>query len=90
MIKIILRLKEIDLPVSAWIMRSIIDFAYSLLDEVIGFKALFLHSLPEAENFYRANGFNSVEVNMQPLHCLDSEYKSMYLALKEVHMNYDE
>lgn len=50
-------------------MRSIIDFAYSLLDEVIG--------------------FNPVEINMQPLHCYDSEYKPMYLALKEVHMNYD-
>ena len=35
-------------------MRGIIDFAYSLLDEVIGFKALFLHSLPEAEGFYGA------------------------------------
>lgn len=78
-----------DLPISAWIMRSIIDFAYSLLDEVIGFKALFLHSLPEAEGFYGTNGFNPVEINMQPLHCYDSEYKPMYLALKEVHMNYD-
>lgn len=79
-----------DLPISAWIMRSIIDYAYSLLDGVIGFKALFLHSLPEAESFYTANGFNPVEVNMQPLHCVDSEYTAMYLALKEVHMNYDE
>lgn len=79
-----------DLPISAWIMRSIIDFAYSLLNEVIGFKALFLHSLPEAEKFYKANGFNAMEINMQPLHCLDSEYKAMYLALREVHMNYDE
>lgn len=79
-----------DLPISAWIMRSIIDFAYSLLNEVIGFKALFLHSLPEAEKFYKANGFNAMEINMQPLHCIDSEYKAMYLALREVHMNYDE
>lgn len=79
-----------DLPVSAWIMRSIIDFAYSLLNEVIGFKALFLHSLPEAEKFYEENGFNAMKINMQPLHCVDSEYKAMYLALKEVRMNYDE
>ena len=71
-------------------MRNIINFAYSLLDGVLGFKALFLHSLPEAEKFYIANGFNPVEVNMQPLHCIDSEYKAMYLALKEVHINYDE
>lgn len=78
-----------NLPVSAWIMRNIIDFANTLLQNVIGFKALFLHSLPEAENFYKENGFNPMEINMQPLHCLDSEYKAMYLALKEVHMNYD-
>lgn len=78
-----------DLPISAWIMRSIIDFAYSLMNEVIGFKALFLHSLPEAEKFYKANGFNAMEINMQPLHCFDSEYKAMYLTLREVHMNYD-
>lgn len=52
------RFAGLDLPISAWIMRSIIDFAYSLLNEVIGFKALFLHSLPEAENFYVANRFN--------------------------------
>lgn len=79
-----------DLPISAWIMRNIIDYAYSLLNDVIGFKALFLHSVPEAESFYMMNGFNPVEKNMQPLHCIDSEYKAMYLALKEVHMNYEE
>lgn len=79
-----------DLPISAWIMRSIIDASYCLMNEVLGFKALFLHSLPEAEDFYKVNGFNPVEVNMQPLHCIDSEYKAMYLALKEVKMNYDE
>jgi hypothetical protein len=79
-----------DLPISAWILRKIIDYSYSLLTEVLGFKALFLHSLPEAESFYRTNGFHPVEVNMQPLHCIDSEYKAMYLTLKEVHMNFDE
>lgn len=79
-----------DLPISAWIVRNIINYSYSLLDGVLGFKALFLHSLPEAENFYMANGFNPVKFNMKPLYCMDSEYKAMYLALKEVHMNYDE
>lgn len=79
-----------DLPISAWVMRSIVDFAYSLLEGVLGVKALFLHSVPEAEKFYIANGFNPVEANMQPLHCVDSAYKAMYLSLKEVHMNYDD
>lgn len=79
-----------DLPISAWIMRNIIDYAYTLLNDVLGFKAILLHSLPEAESFYVANGFNPVEINMQPLHCVDSEYKAMYLALREVKMNYDD
>ena len=79
-----------SLPVSAWVMQSIIDYAQTLMDEVVGFKALFLHSVPEAEKFYKINGFNPMEINMQPLHCVDSDYTAMYLALKEVQMNYDD
>ncbi|XCP84405.1 hypothetical protein ABXS75_15265 [Roseburia hominis] len=79
-----------DLPIAAWIIRNIINKAYSLMSTVVGFKALFLHALPNAEKFYEKNGFNSMKNNMQPLQCVDSEYRAMYLALKEVHMNYDE
>lgn len=78
-----------DLPISAWIMRSIIDYANNLIDNVVGFKAVFLHALPDAEKFYLANEFNPMEINMQPLQGLDSEFTAMYLTLKEVHMNYD-
>lgn len=79
-----------DLPISAWIMRQIIDYANELIPEVAGFKAIFLHAVPSAEKFYCVNGFNTIKVNMHPLHGVDSEYKAMYLALMEVHMNYDE
>lgn len=79
-----------DLPIAAWIIRNIVNEAYVLMGTVVGFKALFLHALPNAEDFYHKNGFNSMEINMQPLQCIDSEYKAMYLALKEVHMNYDD
>lgn len=78
-----------DLPISAWIMRNIVDYANELIDDIIGFKAIFLHSVPDAEKFYLANGFNIIKTNMQPLHGLDSEYTAMYLTLKEVHMHYD-
>lgn len=78
-----------DLPISAWIMRSIVAYANELINDIVGFKAIFLHSLPDAEKFYLANEFNPVKINMQPLHGLDSEYTAMYLTLKEVHMNYD-
>lgn len=82
--------EDLELPIAAWVMRSIVDYAYTLLNEVLGVKALFLHAVPESEEFYLANGFNWMKINMQPLQCVDSEYKAMYLVLKEVHMNYDE
>lgn len=69
----------LDLPISAWVMRSIIDYANTLICGVLGFKAIFLHALPNAERFYENNGFHPVEINMQPLHCVDSDYKAMYL-----------
>ena len=79
-----------DLPVAAWIIKSIVDYANELINEVLGFKAIFLHSLPNAEEFYASNGFNPVKENMQPLHCIDSEFTAMYLSLKDIHMNYDD
>ena len=78
-----------DMPISAWIMRSIIDTAESMLKNTIGFKALFLHSVPGAEKFYEHNGFSKMAINMRPLHSLDSEYTAMCLSLREVEMNYD-
>lgn len=49
-----------DLPVAAWIIKRIVDYANELINEVLGFKAIFLHSLPNAEEFYASNGFNPV------------------------------
>lgn len=82
--------QEEILPISAWIMRNIVNSLNEMINNVVGFKAVLLHSVPEAEKFYIANGFNRVEKNMQPLHCIDSEYQAMYLTLREVCMNYDE
>ncbi len=79
-----------NLPISAWIMKNIIDNANEISDSILAFKAIFLHSIPSAVNFYKRNGFNPVEINMQPLYCIDSEYSAMYLTLKEIHMNYDD
>ena len=75
------------LPISAWVMRSIVDYAVDLSNTVLGFKAIFLHALPSAEEFYSTNGFHQIEENMRPFHCIDSELQAMYLALKPVHMN---
>ena len=40
-----------ELPISAWIMRSIIDYANNLLDEVLGFKAIFYIHFLKQKNF---------------------------------------
>ena len=78
-----------DLPISAWIMRNIVSYAKELISDEVGFKAIFLHSLPDAEKFYLENEFNRVQINMKPLYGVNSEYTAMYFALKTVHMNYD-
>lgn len=79
-----------DLPVAAWILRNIVNYAETLLNTVIGFKAIFLHSVPEAVDFYLLNGFVPMQINMKPLHSIDSEFTAMYMSLREVHMNYED
>lgn len=80
----------IELPISAWVLNNIIDYAETLIENCIGFKAVFLHSVPEAEEFYKQNGFQPLLKNMQPLHTLDSEYTPLYLSLRSVIINYDD
>lgn len=79
-----------DLPIAAWILRNIINYAEELLENYVGFKSVFLHSVPEAEEFYLKNGFQPLLINMRPLHNLDSEYTPLYLSLREVSINYDD
>lgn len=84
------RFEDECLPISVWILNSIIDYAHSLIDSIVGIKALFLHATPNAERFYYKNKFNYIEKNMKPLQCVDSDCQSMYHALKKIHMNFDE
>ena len=73
-----------NLPIAAWILRRIVNYANSMITSIVGFQALFLHSVPEAENFYLKNGFRLIEENMKPLYCVDYDFKPMYLALREI------
>ena len=74
---------------SDYIFRFVISKIYEFTEEICGADKVILYAVPKAKNFYEKNGFNLVTVNMKPLHCLDSEFESMYLALREIHMNYD-
>lgn len=80
----------VDMPISAWVLHSIIDYATQISSEIVGFKAIFLHSVEEAESFYSKNGFVYVPPNVKPLYSIDGEFKAMYLPIHEVYMNYDE
>lgn len=78
-----------DLPISAWVLQSIIDSVYDISKNDIGCKAIFLHSVPDAENFYIKNKFQRMKINMNPFHSIDSEFTAMYLPLCEITMHYE-
>lgn len=78
-----------SLPISAWILRQIVNDCLSMITNVIGFKAIFLHSLPSAEKFYLKNGFFNIEEYMTPLYSVDKEFQAMYMSLRHIHVNQD-
>lgn len=81
--------EERELPVAAWCLLAIVNYANYMLNFVLGFKALFLHSVPDAELFYLKNGFQDMRINMQPFANVDSDMRPMWLPLKDIHMNYE-
>lgn len=78
------------LPISAWILRKIIDSVEQMITESIGVKAIFLHAVPEAEEFYLKNEFTYLKENMNPLGSIDDDLTPMYMTLREITMSYDE
>lgn len=77
-------------PIAAWILHDIICTIESLTASTIAAKAIFLHAIPTAENFYLQNGFNYAHPSMHAFHDVDSEYAPMFLALTKLHIHYDE
>lgn len=80
---------EEERPVSAWILCDIIRMIDDITTSSIAAKAIFLHSIPEAENFYLQNGFTYAQPNMHTYYTFDSEFSPMFLALSELHIHYD-
>lgn len=78
-----------QMPVSAWILMSIIDMVYEMKSSVVGIKALYLRSVPSAENFYKKNGFDYVLKPMNPFYCIDDDFKAMYIPFVQTKIHYD-
>ena len=76
--------------IASLILKTVISFVNDMSSTVIGIKALFLNSVPEAENFYLKNYFCYLKENMRPLHSINSEFKPMYCAIREIPMTYEE
>jgi hypothetical protein len=81
---------NLDMPVAAWLLWSIISEIKEIINDTVGTKAVFLRSVPDAEGFYKRNGFRELKENMMPLHCVDADLKPMYYMLKEVTVNYED
>lgn len=76
--------------ISAYIFTGIMSYLNTLSETVASFSAVYLHSLPNAENFYKKCGFIPAESYMTEFYDPDSEFTFMYRALKEIHIEYDE
>lgn len=77
-------------PIAAWILSDIINIVYSMKSTIIGVKALYLRSVPDAENFYAKNGFDYVLKPMNPFYSIDSDFKAMYIPFSQIKIHYDE
>lgn len=77
-------------PISAWILSDIINTIRELAETVVSTKAILLHAVPEAEEFYIKNGFDYVMPYMHTFHSVDSEFSAMYLPLTQLKIHYDE
>ena len=79
----------VDMPISAWCLRSIISYADIISRRIAGVKALLLHSVPTAEQFYYTNGFRFTPTSARLLYSVDSDFKAMWLPIRECNIPYD-
>ncbi len=77
-------------PVAAWILSDIIHMALAIKDTLLGIKAIFLRSVPSAEEFYKKCGFDYILKPMNPFYCIDDEFKAMFIPFVKVNMHYEE
>lgn len=84
------KLGEFDMPIAAWILRSIIDQIDDWSDSLMGIKAIFLHSAIDAENFYKRNGFDYTDEKQRPFDSEDYDLAPMFFQLREINIVYDE
>ena len=76
--------------IAAMIFRRIIYIIDNMSNTSLGVKAIYLHSVEEAKTCYERNGIKKMEKYIMPFHSAESEYKGMYVFIREVNMCLDE
>ncbi len=76
--------------ISAMILKYIINYIDELSTTTVGIKAVFLHSVADAKEFYIKNGFKEMEFYMSCLHSVDGEHEPLYFPIRKFTIHYDE
>ena len=71
------------LPISVWCLDYLSSYVANTLSQHISCKALYLHAVDSAEEFYYINGFNYMKPFMKPLYSVDDDFKAMWKPLKK-------
>lgn len=81
---------SIDEPISALILKDIINYIDELSKDSIGIKAVFLHSTEEGKPFYIKNNFKPLEEYMECVYSIDDDCEPFYFPIREFNIHYDE
>lgn len=76
--------------IAAMVFKNIISMIDDMSKNTLGVKAIYLHSVAEAESFYEKCNMNKMEKYMQPFHNADSELQGMYAFIRKVPICYEE
>lgn len=74
-------------PVSAWVFEEILRRLDNIALCCVGFKAIFLRAIQQAEDFYVRNGFNFFTKTMLDTFSIDTDLKPMFHRLTKIKYN---
>ncbi len=77
-------INNLSMPVAAMIFKLIIGIIDTYSKTVLGIKAIYLHPLDSAIDFYKKNGMKLAEKYMVNIDDNDSIEKMMYMFIREV------
>ena len=71
-------------PVAAWIFEAVIGMIDEMANNTVGIKAIYLHTLPSAKEFYCKNYMKPAGNYFYPLSDNDNDLEVLYTLIREV------